>query len=87
MNTIASLPQDISANCGHFTAKSVNSASRYNNSVLNVVRDFTNKLPLITNESFLARKSQLHKIITNDSGSPDYLAINIYGIIKQLYIK
>tara|TARA_B110000503_G_scaffold35062_1_gene57379 strand:+ start:2359 stop:4134 length:1776 start_codon:yes stop_codon:yes gene_type:complete len=78
MNTIASLPQDISANCGHFTAKSVNSASRYNNSVLNVVRDFTNKLPLITNESFLARKSQLHKIITNDSGSPDYLAINIY---------
>jgi hypothetical protein len=78
MNTIASLPQDISANCSHFTAKSVNSASRYNNSVLNVVRDFTNKLPLITNESFLSRKSQLHSIIKNDNNSPDYLAINIY---------
>ncbi len=27
---------------------------------------------------YLTKKSQLHSIITNDNGSPDYLAINIY---------
>jgi DNA-binding transcriptional regulator YhcF (GntR family) len=41
--------------------------------------NLTFSVTLLNNKFFnLSRKSQLHSIITNDRGSPDYLAINIY---------
>jgi hypothetical protein len=46
---------------------------------INTVHFSINKLPLEKkNCPPLSRKSQLHPIITNDNGGPDYLAINIY---------
>jgi hypothetical protein len=55
--------------------------TKYTNSSTNC-RISTIVYPLKDNISFptieLKTKSQVHNIITNDNGSPDYLAINIY---------
>jgi DNA-binding transcriptional regulator YhcF (GntR family) len=56
---------------------SKDSSDHHGNSVIDAVYRSINKLPLDNNLT-LSRKSQLHSIITNSSGNPDYLAINIY---------
>ena len=58
--------------------KTEGSSGQYNDTVINAVHSLANGLHLEKNHLALSRKSQLHSIITNDSGSPDYLAINIY---------
>ncbi|MDC0864953.1 DeoR family transcriptional regulator, partial [Rickettsiaceae bacterium] len=56
---------------------SKDSSDHQGNAVIDAVYRSINKLPLDNNLT-LSRKSQLHSIITNSSGNPDYLAINIY---------
>ena len=56
---------------------SKDSSDHQGNAVIDTVYRSINKLPLDNNLT-LSRKSQLHSIITNSSGNPDYLAINIY---------
>jgi len=58
--------------------ESEDSSVRYNDTAIDAVNHSIDKLPLEKNNPTLAKKSQLHGVITNDSGSPDYLAINIY---------
>jgi hypothetical protein len=63
----------------HITAQnSVNSFSQKNNTGVKVDCTLVDKLDLKKNHSILLTKSQLHNVIINNSGSPDYLAINIY---------
>jgi hypothetical protein len=56
---------------------SKDSSDHQGNAVIDTVYRSIDKLPLDNNLT-LSRKSQLHSIITNSSGNPDYLAINIY---------
>ena len=62
----------------HCIIESEDSSGQCNITVIDPVHHSISKLPLENNNSVLARKSQLHEIITHDNGSPDYLTINIY---------
>ena len=56
----------------------ISSANEYNNSTTNTVLHSKKGEHLEKKHPALTRKSQLHETITNDNGTPDYLAINIY---------
>ena len=65
---------------------SKDSSESYNNTVIDIDYRSIDKPP--SDKSLtLSRKSHLHSVITNNSGSPDYLAINIYyDTLRSWYV-
>ena len=43
-----------------------------------IIKNLDNNYRTLDGFTYLVRKSQLHSIICNNKGVPDYLAINIY---------